>query len=245
MNLSSYTFVALDLETTGLSPEKDTIIEIAAVRFSLTKIEGKYSITNVEEHSQLIDPNRELTEEISMITGITAEMLTGKQKWQEVQKKVEDFIGNAIIVGHNVLFDTAMLATHGIDLSENIVLDTFELSEIFSQEAESLNLAFLAKHYGIEIIGEHRALDDTKLSIELFLKYLEIIESIDEKIVCFWQFIREKDVSKTIEYLLKITARKTEILYKSDFSQQESPPKNIELIHNTGQTTHLISFTGK
>lgn len=152
MKLESYTFVALDLETTGLSHEKDTIIEIAAVKFSLVKTDGKYSIVNVEEHSQLIDPDRELTKEISMITGITQDMLIGKQKWKEVQKKVEDFIGDAIIVGHNVLFDTAMLATHGIDLSENIVLDTFELSEIFSQEAESLNLAFLAKHYGIEII---------------------------------------------------------------------------------------------
>ena len=87
-----------------------------------------------------------------MITGITSNMLIGRKKWGEVREKAREFIGDAIIVGHNVLFDTAMLATHGIDLSGNITLDTFELSEIFSQEAESLNLAFLAKHYGMEIV---------------------------------------------------------------------------------------------
>lgn len=152
MNLASYTFVALDLEATGLSPEKDTIIEIAAVKFSLIYTDGKYMIVKSEEHTQLIDPESELTEEISMITGITSNMLIGMQKWEEVREKVREFIGDAIIVGHNVLFDTAMLATHGIDLSGNITLDTFELSEIFSQEAESLNLAFLAKHYGINIV---------------------------------------------------------------------------------------------
>lgn len=82
-----------------------------------------------------------------------------------MRERVRDFIADSIIVGHNVLFDIAMLATHEIDLSKNITLDTFELSEIFSQEAESLNLMYLANHYGIEILGEHRALDDTRLSV--------------------------------------------------------------------------------
>jgi DNA polymerase III alpha subunit (gram-positive type) len=65
-----------------------------------------------------------------------------------------------------------MLATHGIDLRNHIILDTFELSEIFSQDAESLNLGFLGKKYQIPQESEHRALDDTKLSIELFCRYL-------------------------------------------------------------------------
>jgi DNA polymerase III alpha subunit (gram-positive type) len=87
---------------------------------------------------------------------------------------VQDFIGDAIIVGHNVLFDISMFESHGIHLDKNTIIDTFELSEIFSQDMESLNLGFLANRYGLietdEI--EHRALTDTKVSIRLLLRYL-------------------------------------------------------------------------
>jgi DNA polymerase III epsilon subunit-like protein len=83
-------FVALDLETTGLDTSKDSIIEIAAIRFSLKKNEEGliWSIVNREERSMLIQPERELTEEISMITGITDSMLIGKETWEQVQERV-------------------------------------------------------------------------------------------------------------------------------------------------------------
>lgn len=88
----------------------------------------------------LVNPGIPLTEEISMITGITDTMLEGRVSWDDVREKIRDFIGDAIIVGHNVLFDIAMLDSHGIDLHHNGVIDTFELSEILSQDIESLNL---------------------------------------------------------------------------------------------------------
>ncbi len=68
-------FVALDLETTGLSPQTDTIIEVAAIRFQIEQIGDIFSITHAEEHTQLIHPERLLSKEITMITGITPEML--------------------------------------------------------------------------------------------------------------------------------------------------------------------------
>lgn len=150
MHLKDYTFVALDLETTGLSPLRDTIIEVAAVRFHLEKVGEKYIAITDDERSMLIDPEQKLEENISMITGITDSMLKGKVKWEEVREKVREFIGDSIIVGHNVLFDIAMLESHGIDLGDSVALDTFELSEIFSQESESLNLGFLAEKYGFK-----------------------------------------------------------------------------------------------
>ena len=93
MNLELYTFVALDLETTGLSPQTDTIIEVAAVRFSIERgDDGQYRATDIEEHSQLVHPGRAMTEEISMITGITDSMLADKPVWADVSDKVRDFI---------------------------------------------------------------------------------------------------------------------------------------------------------
>jgi DNA polymerase III epsilon subunit-like protein len=138
-------------------------------------------MTDVIEHSQLIHPGRPLTQEISMITGITGAMLDGKPSWETVQEKVREFIGDAVIVGHNVLFDIAVLGNHGIDLSSNTVIDTFELSEIFSQDVESLNLGFLAERYGLIDPSEdqHRALTDTRVSIRLLLRYLGEISKLE------------------------------------------------------------------
>lgn len=69
-------FIALDLETTGLSPETDTIIEIAAIRFTIDMDGDIFVMRNPEEHSQLIHPGRVLEQEVTMITGITNDMLT-------------------------------------------------------------------------------------------------------------------------------------------------------------------------
>jgi DNA polymerase III epsilon subunit-like protein len=85
-------FVALDLETTGLSPETDTIIEIAAIRFEIDGVGDTFVVKNSEEHSQLIHPGRILTQEVTMITGITAAMLDGKPSWDSIRDKVKEFI---------------------------------------------------------------------------------------------------------------------------------------------------------
>ncbi len=199
-----YTFIALDLETTWLSPEKDTIMEIAAIRFQIESENGIFRVTNTEERSMLIDPEREIKEEIQMITGITPKMVEGREKWNSVRDRAHEFIGDSIIVGHNVFFDINMLRTHGVDLSENKVLDTFELSEIFSQDAESLNLSFLAKKYGIPWEWEHRALDDTRLSVWLFIHYLQEFSKLDATNLSIFSFWREKDTSGSISLLFEI-----------------------------------------
>jgi DNA polymerase III epsilon subunit-like protein len=147
MNLIDHTFIALDLETTGLDTSSCRIIEIAAIRFQLSFENGKFTAINLEERSMLIDPEIPLSNEISMITGISEAMLQGKSKWSDIENKVQDFIGESIIVGHNVLFDIAVLTNHGLNLKKNIVLDTFELSEFLAQDQESLNLKFLAEKY--------------------------------------------------------------------------------------------------
>ena len=75
-----------------------------------------------------------------------------------------------------------MFQTHDIDLNSHPILDTFELSEILSQEAESLNLGFLAGMYGLSAGDkEHRALGDTRLSVGLLLHYLNQAQGLSGK----------------------------------------------------------------
>lgn len=199
-------FVALDLETTGLSTETDTIIEIAAIRFEIERIGDIYTMIESVEHSQLIHPGRVISKEVTMITGITPEMLIWKPDFESVRDRVREFIGDAVIVGHNVLFDIAMLRTHGIDLSPNTVIDTFELSEIFSQDIESLNLGFLASRYGLIDASEeqHRALTDTRVSIRLMLRYLGEVRNIEGVKRQIWDTLIPHDEGCTLSTISSI-----------------------------------------
>jgi DNA polymerase III epsilon subunit-like protein len=147
-----------------------------------------------------------------MITGISNEMLIGKPTFEDIRDRVREFIGDAIIVGHNVLFDIAMLRSHGIDLEKNIVIDTFELSEIFSQDVESLNLGFLANRYNLinPEEEEHRALTDTKISMRLFTHYLKEVRLLDDEKYAIWEMLRERDRSHTLHTISKICHTNTE-----------------------------------
>ncbi len=248
MSLHDYTFVALDLETTGLDPHKDTIIEVAAVRFRLEREDQAFRAIEQEERTMLINPGRKLEENIAMITGISDAMLIWRQKWEEVREKVKAFIGDSIIVGHNVLFDIAMLATHGIDLSNHISLDTFELSEIFSQDAESLNLGFLGKKYQIEMESEHRALDDTKLSLELFCRYLSEVSALWWLHLNLWHHASVRDQSGMISTLLSITEKsenisKFELLFSS--SRDASSSSNLKYMRKLSSDPYtIVSLSG-
>jgi DNA polymerase III epsilon subunit family exonuclease len=249
-------FIALDLETTGLSPETDTIIEIAAIRFTLEIDGDTFVMKNPEEHSQLIHPGRPLEQEVTMITGITSDMLEWKPTFESVRDRVRNFIGDAIIVGHNVLFDIAMFASHGIDLSSNKVIDTFELSEIFSQDIESLNLGFLANRYGLidPDEDEHRALTDTKVSIRLFLKYLGEVQKLSWKKKQIWDILAPRDESNTLRTLSHICHTTWDAFEKIDnifldlvsnpLCEANSQPANINLTKTNTQKRILIETHG-
>ena len=123
-----------------------------------------------------------------------------------VREKIADFLKNTVIVGHNVHFDISMLKTHGIDLSSQLIIDTFELSEIFSQDIESLNLGFLAKHYELLTATdiEHRALTDTKLSIRLLMRYLSQIQQLKGSKKLIWNSLSHRDESGMLSLLSEI-----------------------------------------
>ncbi len=224
--------VALDLETTGLDSKVDTIIEIAAIKFSLVKQWNTFEVQDVEERTMLIDPERPIDEEISLITGILPQMLAGKKTWKNVQEKVRNFIGDLPIVGHNILFDKAILEAHGFDLKDTLFLDTFELASILSSEASSLNLGFLADFYNIKKRwDEHRALTDTWIAVDLFCLLLEEITKWSQREKIIWNTV----MKITDDPCLKKIAEITENILDTNpsFTLEEGEQKRQEKWENT------------
>ncbi len=153
------TYVALDLETTGLDPDRDAIIEIGAVKFRNDEI--------LETFSTFINPGRRIPRQITDLTGIRDSDVANAPKLHDVLPRLGRFAGQWPIVGHSVGFDLAFVRRHSL-LRENESLDTFELASVLVPHAERYSLAALTHFLGIELEHAHRALDDAQASYRLF-----------------------------------------------------------------------------
>ncbi|MBI3737654.1 MAG: DEAD/DEAH box helicase family protein [Chloroflexi bacterium] len=162
-------FVAIDIETTGLDENRDSIIEIAAVKFKGNRIE--------DEWSSLINPNRHIPEFITQLTGIDDAMLRQAPRVRDVAHELEAFVGDAPIVGHNVRFDVGFLQKQ-IPFAFNEIIDTYELAAVLLPTASRYNLGSLGKELGILLPATHRAMDDAKVTMAAFDRLYEIARGL-------------------------------------------------------------------
>lgn len=155
-------YVCLDLETTGLNPKKDRIIEIGLVKVR----EGKV----VDRFSTLLDPRQKLEKKVEEITGIKEEELKGKPLLKEVLPDVLEFLGEEVLLGHSVLFDYSFLkraCTNEKIPFERKAIDTLKIARKVVTDCESKSLESLCSHYGIEYKA-HRALSDACATVKLY-----------------------------------------------------------------------------
>lgn len=161
-------FVCIDCETTGLDPQKDRIIEVAAVKFNFTEL--------FDQFESLVDPECEISADSIAIHHITADMVAGKPLIGALLPTILQFIGKHTIVGHGVGFDIEMLANAadraGIpcSLRHNPYLDTLRMARLYG-ESPTNSLEQLRCHFNIEHEGAHRAMNDVVVNMEVF-KYL-------------------------------------------------------------------------
>jgi DNA polymerase-3 subunit epsilon/ATP-dependent DNA helicase DinG len=156
--------ISLDLETTGLDPKRDAIIEIGAVRFNGNRIEAEFQT--------LINPNRPIPPEITQLTGINNEMVRKAPLLSAVLQELVDFVGDSPVVGHNVQFDLGFLFSAGV-LQYAQAVDTYELASVLMPLASRYNLGGLCQQLGIPVFNAHRALDDARMTQLLFLRLYE------------------------------------------------------------------------
>lgn len=167
--------VALDLETTGLDPQKDRIIEVAAIRINKN---GEI----VGEFQSLVNPGIPVPSLIQSLTGITPEELDQAPRFEEIQNQILAFIGESPILGHSVQFDVNFLKSHGVHLSQNKILDTCQLAQTFLPRETSYSLEILSEKYGLVHDNKHRALDDTRVAIELYQLLMETFSNFSENL---------------------------------------------------------------
>lgn len=169
-------FIALDLETTGLNPEKDKIIEFGAIKFDLNYF--KNPSTPPEKLQILINPGAPLPHIITHITSISDNDLKDAPPFEEAKEEIENFIGDLPIMGHNIKFDTDFLRNNGIELN-NHEYDTLDLATLILPNLNSYSLEVLSQLFNLKHEEKHRALDDAIASAELFLKLAEKFKNLN------------------------------------------------------------------
>lgn len=157
-------YVILDLETTGLDPAFDEIIEIGAIRVR----NGE----EVERFNSLVKPSYPVDPYIEELTGLTNAILKTAPNLSEVLPAAYEFIGSDIIVGHNVNFDINFLYDNLSDLlgltCKNDFVDTLRLSRKLLPELSHHRLSDIAEALGVERVQEHRSLGDCETTYNCF-----------------------------------------------------------------------------
>lgn len=159
------TFVAIDVETTGLSAGKNEIIEVAAVLF--------LDWTPNIKFETLINPKKDVPYNITSLTGISSKMLQNSPAFNQILNSLYKFVGNYNIVGHNLDFDLSFLYKNGFDpfSTKRKYFDTLELARRTLKNIENYKLDTLCDYYKIrDNSGSHRALSDCLAAGYLFKK---------------------------------------------------------------------------
>jgi DNA polymerase-3 subunit epsilon len=168
--LSDVTFCVLDIETTGSDRGGDGITEIGVVR-----VRGGEHLGTM---ATLVNPGRAITPMVVVLTGITDSMVAAAPRIETVLPTLQEFIGDAVIVGHNVGFDMGFINTalrrSGREPFRNTVVDTLPLARrLVRDEVPDCRLGTLANRFRLSRKPTHRALDDAWATTELLHVLLE------------------------------------------------------------------------
>jgi predicted DnaQ family exonuclease/DinG family helicase len=206
----SQTYVSLDLETTGLNPETDEIIEIGAVRFQGEEI--------IDTFQTLVNPQRPLPYRIQLLCNITQADVAHAPSFPDIADSLVAYLGSDAIVGHNIAFDLNFLSQKGLKLA-NPAYDTHELATILLFQQTDYSLASVTKNLGLAV-PQHRALPDATATKELFVALLHRAYQLD--IATIEELVRLAQKSGwSLEPLFREILR---VRAKSAFSEKHARP---------------------
>ncbi len=167
-------YVAVDLETTGLEAKRDKIIEIGAIHV----VNGR----EIAAFHSMVNPHRRLKEQITELTGITDDMVENAPDIGDIIEEFAEFCEQAPLLGHRIMFDYSFLkraaVNHGIPFEKNGI-DTLKLCRHFLPEDQPKNLSAACEFFGIRRKKAHRALEDARDSHYLYQRLAECLLTKD------------------------------------------------------------------
>lgn len=157
-------FVVVDVETTGLKPTQQRIIEVALIVVSPHGAPLRWT--------SLVNPGRKLPQYVAQLTRLDDATLASAPDFRSIAPTIVEIVGDLPVVGHNVEFDLAFLNSElmrcGLPKLVNTPVDTLSLAHQFVTEARRLNLGDVARTLGITTKEAHRALPDAETTLEVF-----------------------------------------------------------------------------
>ncbi len=171
--LAEARYVVVDVETTGTVAKGARMTEIAL-----------YAIENgviTDEFASLINPRQVIPPFITMLTGISNDMVRNAPHFGTLAAQIQSFVRDSVIVAHNARFDTGFLAMElnrhdPLVAFTNAALCTVHLSRHLVPGLDSYRLDSVAEYFGVEIRNRHRAAGDALATARVFLRLLELLD---------------------------------------------------------------------
>lgn len=230
-------FVVIDVETTGLDDRYDEIIEIAAIRFT----NGKPGVS----FTSLIKPQKGLPKHIQYLTHINPEELMQAPDACSVLVKALAFIGDDIIVGHNVNFDIGFvnkgLEKCRMNILQNTAWDTAEISRVYLPFISNHKLSTLAENFGVELFNAHRALADATATGHVLIALVEHIL----RHYSLMTNARLLDMAKQAQTMNNMYAFLRMIVEKQRRNALSGPKEKMPINTRTNYIQHNIPFSRK
>ena len=192
-------FVAFDLETTGLSPKSDRVIEIGAVRFGP-------DLQPVDRMELLVDPDMPIPLAVQRLTGLTDRDVQGAASPQEAMAQFADFCDGTRLVAHGGMFDMAFCAALLPQAFGNRpVFDTLDLARILLPVAPSHSLPLLSVQLEIEHDRPHRALSDAETTAALFRRLVAVAEALPADLLVTMRHVAADAPGPLSEFFASVT----------------------------------------
>ncbi|PKN58099.1 MAG: 3'-5' exonuclease [Deltaproteobacteria bacterium HGW-Deltaproteobacteria-14] len=150
----------VDVETTGLDPKVDRVIEIAVIHMQDGAVTDSFA--------SLVNPDQEIPDEVVRITGIQPEQVTTAPRFATIAAEVRARLEGRVLVAYNLPFDRAFIVAEldraGLDLPEVVPIDPLVFIRELHKNQGSKRLSAAAERLGINLENAHRAKDDAEVA---------------------------------------------------------------------------------